>query len=90
MYPCNRAERTLNQVCSETTYRRLFDELWGLSETVKHVVMQLGKLCIVGSHLVQPSALFRDTHWFVKGYGSEIRSETNIAYPRMNFLESVI
>lgn len=37
-----RAERTLQQVCSEATYRRLFDTLWSLPENVKHVVLQLG------------------------------------------------
>lgn len=43
-----RAERTLNQVCSETTYRRMFDKLWELPSNVKHVVIQLGRvgLCI--------------------------------------------
>lgn len=37
-----RAERTLNQVCSETTYRRVFDRLWDLPHTVKHLVVQIG------------------------------------------------
>jgi hypothetical protein len=38
-----RAERTLNQVCSETTYRRVFGRLRDLPNTVKHLVVQIGK-----------------------------------------------
>ncbi|KAG9057330.1 hypothetical protein FS842_007469 [Serendipita sp. 407] len=37
-----RAERTLNRVCSEATYRRMFDRLWELPASVKHIVVQLG------------------------------------------------
>ncbi|CAG7846587.1 SubName: Full=Uncharacterized protein {ECO:0000313/EMBL:CCA69829.1} [Serendipita indica DSM 11827] len=37
-----RAERRLDRVCSETTYRRMFDRLWELPASVKHLVVQLG------------------------------------------------
>ncbi|KAG8798807.1 hypothetical protein FRC17_007311 [Serendipita sp. 399] len=37
-----RGERTLNRVCSEVTYRRVFDRLWELPASVKHIIVQLG------------------------------------------------
>jgi hypothetical protein len=38
----HRAERTLNTVCSEESYRRVFDRLWNLPYGVEHLVVQLG------------------------------------------------
>ena len=38
-----RAERKLEQVCSEEQYAKVFDRLDSLPSTVEHLIIQLGK-----------------------------------------------
>ena len=39
----NRAERKIDRICSEETYKIVFEQLWKLPETVHHLVIQLGQ-----------------------------------------------
>ena len=38
-----RAERKIERVCSEETYKLVFEQLWKLPQTVQHLVIQLGQ-----------------------------------------------
>jgi len=38
-----RAERKIERVCSEETYKIVFEQLWRLPQTVQHLVIQLGQ-----------------------------------------------
>lgn len=58
-----RAERKLSQVCSEGTYRRVFERLWDLPLTVKHLVVQLGTLICLLKILLR---FRRDSYWLVR------------------------
>ena len=39
----DRAERKIDRICSDETYDSVFKRIWGLPETVHHLVIQLGQ-----------------------------------------------
>ena len=39
----NRAERKIDRICSQETYKIVFEQLWKLPETVHHLIIQLGQ-----------------------------------------------
>ena len=86
-----RAERKVECVCSEETYKIVFERLWELPQTVQHLVVQLGQ-CVL--FLFAPSLNARIGIPVGKCLWDLISLMTNnskiIAYPRMNFMELVV
>ena len=39
----NRAERKIDRICSQETYKVIFEQLGKLPETVHHLIIQLGQ-----------------------------------------------
>jgi hypothetical protein len=71
-----RAERSLEQVCSEEQYARVFNRMNALRLGVDHLIVQLGD--------VNP------TRRLFSSSGTNNNTGIPIAYPRMTFLETAL
>jgi hypothetical protein len=81
-----RTERRKDQVCSSTTYDRVFAAIRALPAEVDHLIMLLGR-CSVDFSLAGPTQL---TSPFLLFFLPSTYVGVPILYPRMNAIESVL